>query len=61
MYLKIKKQRAEEVRKRLIKSQIYDTDGRILQEEDFVLLPVKKEISINGSEIMDIPTKKINA
>ncbi|PKP54484.1 MAG: tRNA (guanine-N1)-methyltransferase [Candidatus Altiarchaeales archaeon HGW-Altiarchaeales-3] len=59
MYLKIKKQRAEEIRKKLIKDEIYDTCGKILYDGDFVLFPIKKEFIIENSEIIDIPLKKL--
>ena len=65
MYLKVKKNRAEETRKKLIESEIYDRRGKILHEDEFVLLPVKKEaekeilIEINDSEIVALETEKI--
>jgi tRNA (guanine37-N1)-methyltransferase len=58
MYLKIKKQRGEEVRKKLLKDEVYDISGKILHDGDFILLPVKKEVFIGDSEIVDVPIEK---
>ncbi|GCC11584.1 ribosomal protein L11 methyltransferase [archaeon] len=54
--VKIRKEKAEETRKKLIESNLFDSEYKILINGNYVLLPVigKPE----GFEVVDIPLKK---
>jgi len=55
MHLRVKRERAEEVRQELIKRGILARRRKILSDGNFVLIPAKEKIEIPGAEVVEIP------
>ncbi|MCK4491105.1 MAG: class I SAM-dependent methyltransferase family protein [Candidatus Altiarchaeales archaeon] len=53
MYLKVGRERGEDVRRILAEKEIIDLSRRILQEGDYLLIPVKGEVDIPGTELVE--------
>jgi len=55
MHLRVKKERAEELRQELIERGILNEKRKILPDGDFILIPVIKKIEIPDTELIEIP------
>jgi len=56
--IKVKKEKAEKIRKRLIAEDALSKDFIPFSTGDFVFFPLKKEVRIKGGEIVDVSFKK---
>ena len=55
MHLRVKRERAEELRQKLLEDGILDSGRKILSDGDSVLIPITKKIESPGTEIVEIP------
>jgi len=51
-HLRVVYKRGEEVRKKLIAAGVFDRSRKVIREGDFLLLPLKEEIDLPGTEIV---------
>ena len=54
MHLRVKKQRAEELRQKLLKGGILDPKSKILSDGDYVLIPITKKVEFPDTELVDV-------
>ena len=55
MHLRVKRERAEELRQKLLEDGILDSKSKILSDGDSVLIPITKKVEFPGTEIVEIP------
>ncbi|RLI93360.1 MAG: class I SAM-dependent methyltransferase family protein [Candidatus Altiarchaeales archaeon] len=59
MHLKVKKEKGEDVRKKLMGLNLLDINRRILSDKDFLFIPVLKEIEIPDTELVEIEGERV--
>ena len=56
-HLRVERKRGEEVRKKLMAAGVLDRARKVIRDGDYLLLPVKEEIDLPGTEIVRVAGK----
>lgn len=54
MHLRVKRERTEQLRQKLLEKGILDEKMKILADGDFVLIPITKKAEFSGTEVVDV-------